>query len=305
MTTSIFKLDKIVLPSSVEFVELSNQRWDAGIEQMIEYPAGHPHPMFTAVKSQKPKIEFTTPQISTLLANVGVGGASITSPITTYFKAASATGSVARATTGHKKVVLNKTLAYWNTLRLPHNGKAEVDVVLCAVWDGTNDPFVYTGSVALSGNLTAAEYFGAGPVTINGTNVPGVQSIEIASGVKLIEAGEASNVWDDFVGLEMTAPVVTIRTFEPTNWPTLGLTGTALDGTNGLKFFARKYSANGSRVANATTQHVKFVGLLGSAVPVDSSGQDAGPITDTLKCTLVSSDDSVPPLAGTVDSAIS
>lgn len=304
MATSIWKLDKIVMPSSVEFTELSNMRWDAGIEQMVEHPAGHPHPMFTAIKAQKPAIEFTTPQLSTLLANIGVGGASITSALTTYFKSATATGSVARATTSHKKIVLNKTLAYWNTLRLPHNGKGDADVVLRAVWDGTNDPFVYTGSVALSGNLTAPEYFGAGPASINGTDIPGIQSIEVASGVKLIEAGGSSNVWDDFVGLEMTAPVVTIRTFEAVNWATLGLAGTALDGSAGLVFYARKYSANGTRVANATTAHIKFIGLLGHAVPVDSAGQEAGAITDTLRCTLVASSDSVVPLTGTVSSAI-
>lgn len=301
--STIHRLDKLVLPSSVEIVELQSARWGAGIEDLLAYPAGHAHPMFVANKSQKPVLEFSTPQLSTFLGAVGVGGAALGSTAT-YFKKGAATGSVARATAGHKKLTIASSLAHWTNCRLPHNDVAQVSGVLTAIYDGTNDPIVYAGSQALSGNLTAAEYFGLGPCSINGVNIPGVQEITVESGVKLLQAGSNSEEFDTFVGIEMTATRVTIRTFEETNWSSLGLRGTALNGSTGLVFYGRKFAANGSRVADATAQHVKFVGLLGKANPVDSSGQENQPISDTLVCVLVASSDSVLPLVITAASAI-
>ena len=301
--STLHKLDKLVFPSSVEIGQLRSARWGAGINSLLERPAGHPYPMFRTNLEQKPVMEFTTPEIDVILNSIGVGGASF-GAIVTYFKKTAATGSDARASATHRKITINSSYGHWTTLNLPHNGQGEINVTLTAVYDGTNNPFVYAGSSALSGNLGAGTHFGAGPVSINGTPVPGVQEITVESGVRLIQAGSSSEVWDTFVGLEMTEPKVTIRTLENINWVTLGLAGTALDGTNGLVFYARKFAQNGARVADATAQHVKFIGLLGTAIPVDSSGQGSSPISDTLVCELISSSDSVAPLTGTVSSAI-
>lgn len=293
---TIHKIDKIVLPSSFEFSQLSNTDATAGIQMLKERPAGHPHPMFVANQKQEPLVSFTTPQISTLLGSVGVGGATIGNTSYVYYKLATETGSVARATTSHHRLVIAELLAYWSTIRLPHNGKGEADVVLAPNFDGSNDPVVYGGSVALGGNLTASENYGCGTLAINGTQMPAIQNIEISSGVQLIRAGGDSEEWDTFIGIEMTEPVVTVSLMEAVNWGTLGLTGTALDGTNGLEFFARKYAANGSRVANATEQHIYGQATDGKVVPVNTTGQGSSPITDTFRVECISPDDSTLPL---------
>lgn len=301
--STLHKLDKIVLPSSVEFNVLRNQRWTAGIESLIERPAGHVHPMFRATLSQKPVLEFSTPELGVLLGAIGVGGAAVGS-VATFFKKAAVTGNDARNSGTHRKITIASSCGYWTNLRLPHNAAGEAQVVLTAVYDGTNAPFAYAGSQNLSGNLAQGSFFGAGPVSINGTLIPGIKEISIDSGVRLIQEGASSEVFDTFVGVEMTEPKITIKTLEMVNWATLGLAGTALDGTNGVLFYARKFAANGARVADATTEHILFVGLLGSAFPVDSDGQQSSPITDTLVCELVSGSDSLLPLVGTVGSAI-
>lgn len=301
--SAVYKLDKIVLPSAVETSQITRSRWDAGIESILERPAGHAHPMFRGTLMQRPKLEFSTTDIGTILGVIGVGGAALGST-STYMKAAAQVGNVARATTGHKRIVLPASLGYWTQIKLPHNGRAEIDVCLQAQWDGTNDPFVYTASVALSGNLTSPNYFGCGPCSINGSLVPQVQEITIDSGIKLIQAGTASEPWDTFVAVEETAPTVTIKCFSEINWSGLGLIGLALNGSSGLVFYARKYAAGGTRVADATASHIKFIGLNGSAIPVDSNGEGAGLISDTLRVELISASDSVLPLTGTVGSAI-
>lgn len=301
---TLHKLDKLVLPSTVELTQIRSARWQAGITSLLEYPAGHVHPMFRANLEQKPVLEMVTPEIDVVLGAIGVGGAAFGS-IASYFKLAAQTGAVARATTSHQKVTIASSYGHWTTITLPHNGQGEATVMFTAVYDGSNNPFVYAGSQALSGNLAAGTHFGAGPVSINGTNLTGVQEITIESGLQLIQAGSSSEIWDTFVGAERTACKVTIRTFKMTNWSTLGLSGTTLNGSTGLVFYARKFAQGaGNRVADGTAEHVKFIGLLGTAYPVDSNGQNSSPITDTLVCELIASSDSVAPLTGTTASAI-
>lgn len=302
---TVWKLDKVVMPSSVEFSQISSSRIDAGIESMLEYPAGHPHPMFRANLRQRPRVEFVTPELDVLLGAIGVGGASVGTNTDCFLKAGTQTGSTARASTAHTRLRIASSFAYWSQIRLTHNGKSEATVMVMPVYDGTNNPIVIAGgSVALSGNLGAGTFFGAGPLYINGTEVVGVQSITIDSGMKLIQAGDASNVWDTFIGVEQTAPSVTVQLLREYNWSGLTLPGTALNGSTGLVCYARKYSNNGTRVANATTQHISFTGLLGTAIPMDTNGQASSPITDTIKFELISSSDSVVPLTLSTSAAI-
>lgn len=301
--TTIHKLDRVIWPSTVEFSMIKSSRWGSGIQSLIERPAGHVHPMFRTNIEQKPIFEFVTPEIGVLLGACGVGGASLGS-CATYFKKASATSNDSRASTTHQKITIASSVAYWPTIRLPHNGQGEATVIQTAVYDGTNDPFVYAGSQALSGNLAAGSHFGAGPVSINGTAVPGVKEITIESGIKLIQEGASSEIWDTFVGIEFTEPKVTIRTLKLTNWSVLGLNGVVLNGSSGLVFYARKFAANEDRVADATAEHIQFTGLVGTAFPVESNGEGSAPISDTLVCELVSSSDSVAPLTGSVGVAI-
>ena len=297
------KLDKIVLPAGVEFSVLKNRRVAAGITDLLENPAGHVFPMFEANQNQKPMVEFSTPQLDVLLPAIGVGGAAL-GATAVYFKLATLTGNDARANLTHNKITIATACAYWRTIRLAHNDKAEADVVIMAGYDGVNDPFVYAGTIALPGTLIGGSWFGVGPVKINSVAVPGIKDVTIDSGIKLLQEGGESEEFDTFVGVQECKPSITIRTLTPTNWVTLGLRGTALDGANGVLVYGRKYAANGSRVAPATAQHVSFQGLLGSAKPVDSNGDTTAPVSDTIKCTLVSGSDSVPPLTVAANVAI-
>ena len=303
--STIHRLDKITGP--VALTEITSSKISAGIASMIETPSGHVHPMFRANKDQKPVIEFSTPELETLLtATTGLTGLSISgTPLVSWIKKANATGNIARATTSHSKVTVNLGILHVASISLPHNGRAECRGIVTTSYDGTNDPLVYATSVALSGNITGTEYFCAGPVSVNGTSLPGVKSIEVDCGVDLLHESADGEVWPSFVGIQTVAPTVTIKLFEKVLLNTIGLQGLALNGTTGLVFYARKY-ANGSpaRVANATTQHIKFIGLNGAAIPIDTDAQDSSPYTDTIRFELVAGSDSILPLTVTPSSAI-
>ena len=117
-------------------------------------------------------------------------------------------------------------------------------------------------------------------------------------------AGGESEEFDTFVGIQDSSPVVTIQFLQEINWSSLGLRGTTLNGTTGLVFYARKYANRGSRVANATAEHIKFTGLNGVANPVNTTGQRSALISDTLRVHLVAGSDSVLPLTLSTASAI-
>lgn len=303
--STIHRLDKITGPLAL--TEINSSKISAGLSTMVETPAGHIHPMFRANKEQKPVVEFSTPQLTTLLTTVTLEGLEILStPLVTWIKKANALGNVARATASHSKVTVNLGVLHLASISLPHNGRGEARCIVTTAYDGVNDPLVHGGSTALSGNLTATEYFTCGPVSVNGVTLPGIKSIDIDTGTELLNETADGEVWPSFVGIQKVAPTVTVKLFEKVLLNTIGLQGAALNGTTGLTFFARKY-ANGTpaRVANGTAEHIKFVGAYGAVIPMDSDGQDSSPYTDTLKFELVSNSDSTLPLIITVGSAIS
>lgn len=275
-------LDKIILPSSVEFQAYKSGKLNAGITTLLERGAGEVHPNFLATQLARPTIEFSTTQIGTLLANVPLIGASIATG-TFFLKQGAVTGRVARATTSHKKVACTTACIYWTSIKLPHNGAGTADVIIVPIYDGSNLPFIYTGSVALSGAETSQNYFGAGPVNINGTQYGDVQEITINSGIELFELGGSSEVYLTAVGIQQTQPTIEVKVLRSINWPTISFSGLALNGSTGFIAYGRQFSADGNRVADATATHVGVSCLSGRVIAMDTSGEGSGVLTDTFK----------------------
>lgn len=276
-------LDKIILPSSVEFHALQSARLDAGISSLIERAAGEVHPNFIATQVQRQAIHFTSPQLDTCLTNIPLIGASIASS-TMYVKKGTVTGRIARETTSHYKVATTTACIYWSSIRLPHNGVGTVDLVIATIYDGTNEPFIYTGSTALSGSVSSQNYFGAGPVYINNTAYTDVQEIVINSGVELFELGGSSEVYNTAVGVRTVQPSIEVKMLQAINWgSSMGANGVALNGTNGFIAYGRKYSADGNRVANATAGHVGVSCLSGRVIPLDTTGDGSNIVSDRFR----------------------
>ncbi len=297
---TISTLDLIRLPGPVDLTQISQQQWNTAAEILTERAAAHTHPMFRGVMNQQPQITFSTSMLGTLLASCPLVGASIASTLYTYFKKAAVTGSVARATSQHSRVAMTLGYLHWNSITLNHNQPSEADCVLTAAYDGTNEPFVAAGSVALSGNLTDTEHFVCGPVYINGSQISSIKQAVISSGIQLRIEGADGEPWPTFVGLEMTDPVVTIQTTEVSPFVSAGVDGLALNGSSGLVVYGRKMTKNQAggvtRVANGTSQHLSFTGLNGMwrVDMVDANG--TSPAMATIRVELTSPDDSTLPL---------
>ena len=300
------KIDRIVATTpNFSLSQLENCTWNVDSEIFSQFLAGHTVPQFTAIRSQKPAILIQTTDLENYLGNVPINGANAAT-VDTYQKVMGTVDSTARATLAHEKLTVTEGLFYWDNISLPHNGEASVDGRLLCRYDGSNDPIARTASQALPGNLTHTATFGLGKTSLNGTELAPVQSVEIASNFEAFQIGGKSDQWDTFVAHKSNQPVATIKLLDAQNFTTIGLDGLALNGSTGLTCFARKYSADGDRVANGTAEHIKFVIADGIAVPVDAQPDDGnGIVTDTIEVYGRAPDDSTQALVITTSSAIS
>lgn len=283
------KLDVIEVGSGGTILnQLANQNWMAEVVDYVERGAGHVSPQFAAALSAKPAVRFTTSQLATLLVDMEVGCAGkALSNLRCFLGAVSqtATGKVARATSGHERIIVTNSVAYWENLTLPHKGTSQLAVNVAAVWDGTNEPFIYTGTSALpAGGMASGEHFVAGPCKLNGTWIDGVQEISVQSAAELIREGSDGELYDTLCAIDANDPIITIRTFEAVNWGTVLLPGLKLvTADGGFIAYGRKLKQDLSREADNATVHLKMSVPYGRAVPVDTTGQSRGLVTDTLR----------------------
>lgn len=292
------RIDKLVIGSSFTLDQINSISNNFGMDLLSNHPAGHIAPMSLSNRSQDPEITVTTPELDTVLATLALNGLSITADSYVYQKLATETGTVARATTSHTRHVISALTTYWNSISLPHNNEGTLELVVKPVWDGSTDIIAPAGSVALTTTLAGDARYGCGPVSINGTPLLGVQNIEIVSGVECKPTGASSDLWNSSQGVQKVAPVVRITTTDIA-LASLDIEGTALNGSTGLVFWARRL-----HTADASSHHIKFIGLDGKVDVESESGQGTDDYQTVLRFTLISASDSVMPLTYTTAQAI-
>jgi hypothetical protein len=279
----------------------------SGLSSMIGTPAGLVSPLFMGIRGAKPNVSFRTTQLATLLAECGLYGADLSAGNTDLFyrKVTNLGTREAAITATHTRMRIAKAFMYWRSITARHQSEATAEANLVAVFDGTNVPIVSTGSVALSGTPTAAEFFGLGPISINTVALPSDTEMSIDLGVEMLTAGSNSEVYDSFVAVKAIRPVITIRSLSIESWATYGLIGTALTSFSG---YLRKCNADAAGgvayVADATAQHIKFTATAGIITVDQTSGGGASEAGTSLKIYLRSATQGAAPLTISTASAI-
>lgn len=279
----------------------------SGLSSLIGAPAGLVSPLFMGVRGAKPSVSFRTTQLATLLAECGLYGADLSAGNTDIFyrKVTNFGTREADATTTHTRMRMTKAFMNWRSITARHQSEATAEVNLTAMYDGTNAPIVSTGSLALSGTPTAAEFFGLGPISINTVALPGDTEMTIDLGVEILTAGSNSESYDSFIAVKSVRPVITIRSLSIESWASYGIIGTALTSFAG---YLRKCNADASGgvayVADATAQHIKFTASAGIITVDQTSGGGSSEAGTTLKIYLRSASASTAPLTIATASAI-
>ena len=278
----LFALHGINTPSNF-YAQLENAQLQLGAQILTVQPSGHTQPLFRAVQSQVPTIEFGTPDVATILDECGLDGVDTSAGnVDLYEVAVSNLGTrVAPATTSHNRYRVAESLFYVASIDAPHNGVAMASGRIMPNYDGTNEPVVPTGSVALAGTGQPSSHFGAGPVEIAGAALTGVERIQIEFGVELFQVGASSELWPSFTAIARIVPRILITTVTTPAIASYGIDGTAISG-DGVELWLRKYQADGSRVSNATAEHIKLTVTDGIIVPETLSTSGNAPNQVTL-----------------------
>lgn len=271
-----------IVNSSTFISQIGSSTSSPGIQTMVGHAAGLVNPLFVANMSQNPGVAFQSSQIKTLLDLTGVTIEDLSGANTDLLFKACTDGAarVADATTGHIRLRAANAVLDLSSITAGHNSEAVASCRLICYYDGTNEPIVPAGSVALSGTPTSAEHFVAGPVFLDLTGsaraqLTGIQDITVDFGRTLIEVGGDGELYITFVAEGSVEPTITVRGFN-VPWASFGLNGSSFATAD---VFLRKMARTG-RVANATQEHIQFAAAAGYVyVSESAAGNNEGVIT--------------------------
>lgn len=299
--TATYVLHGISTPS--DFIsQITSARPSPRIQAMQGVPSGLPYSLFTYNMTQTPDITFDSTQVKALLDTTGVTLGDISGGNTDLmFKATTNKGArVADATTSHIRLRAAEAVIIPQSISAADGQPATMTARIIALYDGTNEPIVPAGSLALAGTPVSEDHFTVGPVSIYSSAVNGVQDITIDFGITLIERRGDGELYTSWTCIQEQKPVVTIRTL--TNpWPTYGLNGTALSA---LSVWFRK-CAQTARVANATAEHILFTASAGLITIDETSSGGNEPAMTTIKIMVDAPDATTHPLTLDTTAAIS
>jgi len=240
---------------------ITNCSLDLGLQNVQLGADGAVYDTFVALMRQQPKFTFTTKMCATALATCGVNGIKIDSDtddvgMVFYFQQMSEGGTRGGASS-NISLTVNEGLLYPVSVSASHGGEAEVTYELMVGYDGTNAPIVVAIDQSLEGTASVSESYTLGPVNINGTNMEGIQNANINFGINAMSLGADGSPYDTFQTIMRVVPSATFSTLDMEAINTLGIGGLKQSDTDSV-FYLRKMSEGGTRVANATEEHISF-----------------------------------------------
>lgn len=273
----------VALPNGTLISELSDCTPKANIEVLTALCAGDTLPQFVGGHGAKPQVDFSSPQLKTILDACGLFGYDCSAGNTDlHYRSGTNLGT--RAATGLRIRCL-RALLYWTQLQARHGDVANISCSIVPTFDGTNAPLIPAGATAVPAMSTLPqEYYTLGPVVINGAAVAGVSQLSLDLGAKLQIKGSDGEPYPSWCGIENHSPVLTVNTDTLGAWATMGMGGLALSS---LVFYLRKKKLdNAACEPNGTAVHIKFTAANGVVYLDQNSGGADGPAAGTLKIHL-------------------
>jgi len=268
-----------------------NQRLNPALTLVREGPGGHVDDRFVAIGAGQPAITFSTTAIAQALTALGdIDGKSLdTDDFLAYFWKGLAGGTRSSSADNVQLTVANG-IVIPTTLRAPHAPPAQIDYQVMPAYVSGNSPIaiVANASVPSVAALTEEE-FCAGPVLLNGVGIDGEQDITVNFGITLEIQSHQGLVWPIHVGIRNRTPTITVRSTNTDLLATIGLEGDSI--TADVECYLRKTLEGGSRVSDATMQHIKITMTEGIITPGDSGATHPNPADNTI--TITPTDDAV------------
>ena len=249
-----------VVINGTQINQVQEQSLPTGFNEIIESSDGMVDPTFSAVMAMNPRMTFRTTDIATLLGVVGITPVAISSNVVFYYQQTQPNGT--RMTgANHRSATVAAGMIVLRKISAAQGGKAmlEFDVIPLSS-DGLVDPITFASAISLPTLAGTATMFTLGPLKINNVMTDGVQSLDFDVGIREQVMSHAGLVYPVRAHAEQRTPSFRWKHADASLLSTLGLTGlAAVPGAGSeCQAFLRKLTAQGTRVANATAQHVAF-----------------------------------------------
>lgn len=272
-TVGMARMNHATTPVDLDQIESS--RLDPNITAILLSGTGQVNATFGAVNMCSPVIGMTISDLKTVLDTLGINGVRIAAAATytsmDVYLLQLDEGGTRKGASSHMKVSVTEGLLVPRTIRATQGGgPATIDADLVCTYDGTNAPVTFLASQTLPATAAADIGFVLGPVSVNGTALSGVQSVTVDFGNALIVQGGDGDAYPTFVALLTQRPMISVTTSKASYIATAGIYGVAQTATDSTIYF-RKLTAGGTRVADATAEHIKISVDQGRIEPVSTT----------------------------------
>ena len=285
MLTHLDYLYGLVLPGAT-INSLTDCTPAANLAALQVYAGGSPLPTMQAGFGAAPAIEFTTPQVHTILGLCGLGGADLSGGNCDlyYRRSTHLAGRAAMSSAVHLRLRAVRALLYWTEISARGKEPATIRCRLVPTFDGSNPPLVPAAGATIPAAAPAVEVYGLGRCSINGAAVAGVDGWTLSLNPRLVERPDSGEDFPVFAAVENHNPALSIDTPDLDQWAAAGVTGAALNGTTGAVAYLQKRRADtGGGYAWDTQNHIRLTGLYGLASIGQGRGGDKGPASLALQ----------------------
>jgi len=301
---SLFKLHAITSDSGTIGL-LSDLTAAYNFSDLTEFAAGHPAPLFVGAAGSVPGFRFSTRDVGGILGWIDTAGIakdlSADNCDLTFRQSKSHGTREANATETHiRGRMTSNALLIWDSVRATQGQAAEVTARLIPVWDGVNDCLIFTNDVALSGTISVANTWTLGPVSLNGSAVPGVQEWEWSNNIVLDEEASDGEEFNSWASVASFQPVLRLRTRELDVMADYGPRGTAVSASAPVAYL-RARKKGGINELDATEKHVKLTGVVSHGV---IKAREIANNMAEVTVEYASADDSADPFTLAVNQAI-
>lgn len=232
---------------------------DHGYTDFQETTDGDVYPRLLGIMEANPMVTCQSLCVASVIDAIPLTGTALGSgtpaPGVFYLQKAANKGTRTSGS-NHVTGTINDGLAVLGQISAQTSQKAMATFVAHAIFDGTNDPIAYAGSQALAAGVAADEAFTVGPVSINGSTIGGVKSITIDPGLQIEKNRSDGDPFPTHVCIMTIRPSITIRVAHEI-MVAYGIDGVQQGATDSIVYL-RKLAQLGTRVADATAEHISF-----------------------------------------------
>ena len=290
-----YYLKSLVFPSGTEITQITDATPAANLEPMQEFASGVPVPLFTGHAGGSPAIDFTTPQIKTLLNELGGDFVIDTSAGNLDLDFDKGVQHGYRAGANGRRFRCAQAMVYLLSIDATHNQRATARVRIVPTWDGSaNPPMQPLAAVTPGGTSVAEEHFTLGPVELNAAQILGVLGWTFDLNPTVTPEGSDGEPYPTAVDMETIAPSLTVRTRSADIWDTVTADGLAI--ATSLTWVLRRRERGGINYADTDLQHVVFTAAKGTLGMDNTSGSLSNKSETQLRAIFESASAAVMPV---------